>query len=133
MANVFYDAAKEAFLKGEINVLTDTISVVLVDADGYTFDASHGFLSDISVNDRIATATLANKTATGRVFDADNVTFPAVTGDTAEALVIYKDTGSVATSRLICYIDTGSGLPVTPNGDDININWSDSAAKIFKL
>ena len=33
--------------------------------------------------------------------------------------MIYKDTGSEATSPLIAYIDTATGLPITPNGGDI--------------
>ena len=46
--------------------------------------------------------------------------------------MIYIDTGVAGTSRLIAYIDTGvTGLPVTPNGGDINITWD--AAGIFTL
>ena len=46
--------------------------------------------------------------------------------------MIYIDTGVAGTSRLIAYIDTGvAGLPVTPNGGDINITWD--AAGIFTL
>ena len=46
--------------------------------------------------------------------------------------MIYIDTGSSATSRLVAYLDTGvTGLPVTPNGGDIAITWS--ASGIFKL
>ena len=55
------------------------------------------------------------------VFDAADVAFTTVTGDPSEVLVIYKDTGSAATSPLIAYIDTATGLPVTPNGGNINV------------
>jgi hypothetical protein len=55
-----------------------------------------------------------------------------VTGNSIEALLIYIDTGSAATSRLVAYIDTGvTGLPVTPNGGDIVITWN--ASGIFQL
>lgn len=38
--------------------------------------------------------------------------------------MVYIDTGVAGTLRLIAYIDTGvTGLPVTPNGGDINITW----------
>jgi hypothetical protein len=43
-----------------------------------------------------------------------------------EALVIYKDTGSSATSPLIAYIDTGTNLPASPNGGDITIQYNAS-------
>jgi len=60
------------------------------------------------------------------------VTYTAVTGASIEALLIYIDTGSAATSRLVAYIDTGvTGLPVTPNGGDIVITWN--ASGIFQL
>ncbi len=35
--------------------------------------------------------------------------------------------------RLIAYIDTATGMPVTPNGGDITIAWDNGANKIFKL
>jgi hypothetical protein len=48
--------------------------------------------------------------------------------------VLYKHTGSDATARLIAYIDTASsGLPVTPNGGDIVVQWDSGANRIFKL
>jgi hypothetical protein len=59
--------------------------------------------------------------------------FTAVSGDESEAIVLYKDSGAAATSPLICYIDTATGLAVTPNGADINVAWSDGASKIFAL
>jgi len=95
---------------------------------------THDFLDDVLAAARVATsANLASKTATAGVADAANVTFSAVTGDPSEALVIYKDSGVEATSPLIAYIDTATGLPVTPNGGDITVTWDDGANKIFKL
>jgi hypothetical protein len=67
------------------------------------------------------------------VADAADITFTTVTGDQSEALVIYKDTGVEATSQLIAYIDTATGLPVTPGGGNITVTWDDGANKIFKL
>jgi hypothetical protein len=66
------------------------------------------------------------------VFDGADVTYTAVTGNSVEALVIYVDTGTAATSPLVAYIDTGvTGLPVTPNGGNISITWN--ASGIFAL
>jgi hypothetical protein len=117
-----------------VDLVSDNLKVVLVDAADYTFSAAHDFLDDIAAGARVATSgNLANKTVTAGVFDADDITLSAVTGDPSEALVIYKDTGTEATSSLICYLDTGTGLPVTPNGGDITIAWSSGANKIFKF
>jgi hypothetical protein len=134
MANALYDKAREAFLKGQINWLTDTIKVILVDAADYAVDlAAHDYLNDVPAAARVATATLASKTATNGVADAADVTFSSVSGDSCEALILYKDTGTESTSPLIAYLDTGLNLPVTPNGTNIIVQWSDVDSKIFKL
>lgn len=137
MANALYDKYREAQLSGTGAVAwtADTIKAVLVDAADYTVNlATHQYLSDIVVAGRVATSgALAGKTATAGVADANDVTFTAVTGDPSEALVLFKDTGSAATSPLIAYIDTATGLPVTPNGGDITVTWDNGANKIFKL
>nr|WP_308194022.1 hypothetical protein [Mycolicibacterium neoaurum] len=135
MMNALYDKGREGFLDGSINWTSDNIKAVLVDTGAYTVAlGSNQFLSDIPSGARISTsANLSGKTATGGVADANDVTFTSVSGATVEAVVLYKDTGSAATSRLIAYIDTGSGLPITPNGGDIATAWSNGSNKIFKL
>ncbi len=135
MGNALFDKAREGFLAGEINWNTDAIKAVLIDAADYTVNlATHQFLSDIPAAARVATSgALSGKTVAAGVADAGDFTFPAVSGDPAEALVLYQDTGTAGTSRLIAYIDTATGLPVTPNGGDINVAWDDGANKIFKL
>lgn len=134
MANALYTKGKEALLDGSINLEADTIKCVLVDAADYTVNLStHDNLDDIPSGARVGTPqTLGSKTFTGGVFDAADATFPSVTGDPCEAIVIYKDTGTESTSRLLAYIDTAaSGLPVTPNGGNIQIQWN--AGGIFAL
>lgn len=136
MASALYDKGREGFLDGSIDFDTDDIRAVLVDTGIYTVNlATHDFLDDITAPARIAvSAALASKTVTGGVAGAADVTFTAVTGNSVEAIVLYKHTGTDSTSRLICYIDTAtSGLPVTPNGGDITIQWDAGANKIFKL
>lgn len=135
MANALFDKGREGFLDGSIDWDTDNIKVVLVDHGVDTpVPATDTFLSDITAGARIATSgNLASKTVTGGVADAADVTITAVSGATVESIVIYKDTGSAATSRLIAFIDTATGLPVTPNGGDITIAWDNGANKIFKL
>ena len=42
--------------------------------------------------------------------------------------------GTESTSNLIAYMDTGmTGLPVTPNGGDITVQWANTSNRIFKL
>jgi hypothetical protein len=135
MANALYAKGREGFLDGSIDWDTDNIKLVLVDAADYTIDlATHDNLDDIPSGARVATSgNLASKTKTDGVADAADVVLSAVSGDPCELIVLYKDTGTPSTSRLICAIDTATGLPVTPNGGDITIAWDNGANKIFKL
>lgn len=135
MSNALYDLARKAFLEGNIDWMSDNIKVTLVDANDYFVNlASDEFYSDIPVQARVATSqNLTNKTSIAGVADADDITFSGVTGDVAEALVIWQDTGDESTSRLIAYMGFATGLPVAPNGGDISVQWSNGPNKIFKL
>ena len=131
MANALYPLAKQEMLKGNLNMSTGTVKVALVDTGTYTYSAAHQYYS--SVSGVVGTPqTLGTKTFVNGLFDAADVTFPAVTGNSAEALIIYIDTGTAGTSQLVAYIDTGvTNLPVTPNGGDISVAWN--ASGIFQL
>ena len=122
MANVMYPKAKEAFIQAEINLASDNLKAVLVDTATYTYSATHEFLSDIPAGERVATsANLTTKTVVDGVFNSDDILYTSVTGDPSEALVLYQDSGVEGTSNLIIFIDTATGLPVTPDGTNINI------------
>ncbi len=133
MANAIYPIYKAALLGGLANIDMDggTVKAALVDTGTYTYSAAHDFYNDVS--GVVGTPqTIANTSVTGGLFDGDDVTYTAVSGNTVEAIIIYIDTGNAATSRLVAYIDTGvTGLPVTPNGGDISITWN--ASGIFQL
>jgi hypothetical protein len=135
--STIYSKCKEALLGASINIPTDTIKVALVDTGVYTFSDTHQFYSSVSSGVVGTPQTLANKSVTSGVFDADDTTFTAVTGATVEALVIYQDTGNPATSRLIAYIDNftvnGGAGPYTPDSGNATINWDNGTSKIFKL
>ena len=135
MADALYGLGRQKILEGSIAMLTDNIKVVLVDLADYTLAIdTHDFLDDIPAGARVATSSnMASKTSTLGVFDAADITFSSVSGDVSEALVIYKDTGTASTSPLIAFIDSATGLPVTPNGGDITITWDSGSDKIFKL
>lgn len=124
MANAIYPLFKQALLNGGANadMNAGNVKAVLVDLADYAFSTAHQFLSDVPAAARVAiSANLAGKTfgADGS-FDSDNVTWSAVTGDECEAIILFIDTGTPGTSRLVLFLDTGqTNLPVTPNGGDI--------------
>lgn len=137
MANAVYPLYKEALLGAAANsALTGSgatgLFVALVDTGAYTYSAAHQFYSSlagvIGTDQEIASPTL-----TAGVVDGGDVTFTAVSGNSVEALVLYrKNAGANTTWRLVAYIDTGqAGLPVTPNGGNIVVTWN--ASGIFAL
>lgn len=138
MANALYDKGREGFLDGSIDYDTDTVKAILIDKDKYTYSAAHQFLTSIGSSARAGTATtLTAKTVTSGVAGAAPTTFSSVAvGSTVGAVVLFKDSGSSGTSRLICYIDqtsTGGSFSVVPTGGNIVVQWSTGANKIFKL
>ena len=134
MANAVYPIAKKEVLDGDIDLISDTIKIVLC-TSGYTYSASHDFLNDISAGNRVAiSGALASKTTTSGVFDAADVTFTALTGSVVTSWVLFQDTGTESTSALIAYFDTVSGggaFSFTPNGGNLTLQFS--ASGIFSI
>jgi hypothetical protein len=132
MANALYPLWKLQLYSftANNNLSTGTVKVALIDTANYTYSAAHQFYSSVSGTAVVGTPqTIGSKTfnvvAGAPVFDGADVTFTTVTGASVEALLIYIDTGTAATSPLVAYIDTGvTNLPVTPNGGNITIAWS---------
>ena len=57
-------------------------------------------------------------------FDCANVTWSSISQATTETwsgFAIVKEITSDALSPLVCVIDTGTGIPLTPNGSDIQL------------
>ena len=126
MANALYPKWKEALWlqSANSNANSGTVKVALIDTGTYTYSAAHEFQTSLSGVVGTAQA-IGSKTFTDGLFDGADVTYTAVTGAPVEALVIYIDTGTPATSRLIAYIDTSvTGLPVTPNGGNISLTFN---------
>lgn len=134
MANAVYPKFKEALLDDLSNIdLNDaTVKVALIDLADYTYSSAHDFYDDVSAAVVGTPQTITNTTVTNGLFDGDNVTFTAVSGDPCEAFIIYIDTGVAGTSRLVSFHDTGvTGLPVTPNGGNITITFNASGIVQF--
>jgi hypothetical protein len=128
MAPALYPSFKKLLLDGDIDMLVDDIRVVLIDTGVYTYSAAHDFFNDLTGVIGTESGLLGSKTTTGGVFDAANTSVPSVTGATVEAIVLFKDTGNVATDPLIAFID---GLTLTPDGNNVNVNFH--ASGIFAL
>lgn len=136
MANALYDLGREGFLDGSIDWDTNNQKASLLDSAVYTPNLVTDKFQSTIVGGGAAIANssnLASKTVTLGVADAADVTWTAVTGAVSEYIEVWQDSGSNATSRVICLIDTATGLPVTPNGGDINVAWSSGSNRIFKL
>lgn len=138
MANALYPKFKEAVLQGTSGTHlngsgTSGVYVALVDTGTYTYSSSHQYYSSISSGVVGTPVELTSKSFTNGLFDAADSTFSAVSGSSAEALVIYiRNAGANTTWPLVAYIDTGAtGLPVTPNGGDISVVYN--ASGIFQL
>ena len=138
MANSLYPKYVEALLQASASSAMNGsgatgVYACLIDTGTYTFSAAHQFYSDLSGIVGTPVEIGATKSYTNGIFDGGDVTFSAVTGATAEALGIYvQNAGANTTWRLVAYIDTGvTGLPVTPNGGDINVIWNASGIVDF--
>lgn len=134
MANAVYPEGKDFLLTGAIDLTTDTIKVALITlTSGYTYSSAHNYHDDLT-NIVATSSALTTPTVTAGVFDADDVTFTALTGADVEAWVLFRDSGTSATSELIAYFDTKSGstaISFTPSGVDYVISWD--AGGIFTI
>ena len=133
MANAWYPLYVQAVLTGAANVdlTSGTIRASIIDTDTHAYNAADQFFDDITGGAVISTAELTSPTVNGKEFDADNASFSAVSGAESEAIIIWKDTGTPGTSRLVLFLDTGiTGLPVTPGGGDILVAWGDYIAAL---
>lgn len=131
MANAWQPSALKALLEGDLALDTDVVKIVLIDTALYTYSSAHDFLDDVASGARGGTPqTLGSKTfgvVAAGVFDSGDAAFPSVPGTVSyEAIYIYVDTGVEATSRLLLWIDTATGLAVTSNGGNINVAWNAS-------
>lgn len=128
MANALYDTFKRDLLNNAaaFDLDNDTIKASLIDSADYTFSAAHdeysGGARDVAAAAIVAESaglTTATVSSTGG-FDTDDFTWSAVSGDQSEAVILWDDT--LTNDRLIAFYDTGmTGMPVTPNGGDINV------------
>lgn len=128
-------------MNGTVNLTTGVIKVALI--KGYTYNAAHTYYSDATTAGATINGTaqtLLNKTTTGGIFDADDITI-TVTADAApHTLLAYQASAATGgadvaptAQRLLWYFDTGTGLPATPGAGTLTVTWPSTAAKIYKI
>lgn len=137
MANMVMNEGIESVIDRNIDFIADTIKSMLVKS-GYVANKDNQFIDEGGANDPVdhrvtgtTDQTIGSK-ATGKdttgdfgYFDGADSVFSAVpAGDTVAGVVVYKDTGTPTTSKILAYYDVTD----TPaNGGDITIQWATPA------
>jgi len=137
MPNVLSTEFIDSFADRSIDILNDTLKAMLV-RSGYVPDKDTQFIDTGGASDavdfRVASST--DQTISGRsivkdttndfvCLTANSVTFSSVpAGPAAAGVVLYKDTGTPTTSKIIGYFDIPD---VIPDGGDIVIAFPTSS------
>jgi hypothetical protein len=136
MSNFIYGKTKESLLKGEINLISNQLKILLVDNTYTPSQNVHQYVSDVlstSIKDR--SDALLNVSVTLGVLDADDLIMSNYPGPAFNAVIGYQVGSSDANSRLIFYVDTATGLPFTgaSSTSPVTIIWDNGANKIIAL
>lgn len=139
MANALYPKYKQALLNKEHDMDTDIIKMSLVRKSGtdtggtYVYSAAHTSKTDLGTT--VADSPqLTTPTIVDGVFDTADFVWTAVPlGNPVSIVAGWNDTPTTPTADpLVVYYDTGmTGMPVTPNGG--NINFTVHASGWFAL
>lgn len=144
MANALFTEGRRALLSKGLAwgtnggaITSDTLKAALIDtgAGGWTVNLDVANMSFISPYFRGSAVALSNLQIVSGAADADDVTFVSVAaGSAIEAIVVYREVsaGDQTQNIPIAYIDTATGLPITPNGGDIIVVFDNGANRIFK-
>lgn len=110
-----------------VDLDTDNIDCSLLDqTDSGTITAATVDYGDVNTATVVATGDLPtiSSITDGVVTLSGALTFSSVSGDAADYLTAFKNSGTPGTSPLIITWDSAStGIPVTPNGGDIIATW----------
>lgn len=141
MSNAIYDTAKQGFVDGSLDLDTATIKAAFV--RGYTFVASHQFVSDVTgaggtLNG--TSAALGSKTVTNGVFDAADTTITTTASAVNHGLLLFQSSAvgggadvAASAQRVIAWFDTGTGLPIQPGTGSTPVTWDNGTNKILKV
>lgn len=142
MADLMYDAARDAFARGEIRWRREGGEVVRAcfTRKAYRPDRGHVSFADLGGNavghhggnERVDCPQLAIHDPSAGACAADQVGFllvPRLAGP-CPRLVIFHDSGTDEASTLLVCLDSTEGLPLKPNGGDVLVKWQEW---IFRL
>lgn len=127
MADAVPNSFKNQIASGNIDFDADTFKLMLLDNNHSNDIDSQEFIDDVSTNEVSGTGysaggqTIANIAVTTdnandqAEVDGDDVTWSS-SSITARYGVVYKDTGTPATSPIVCILDFGSDK-TSSNGD----------------
>jgi hypothetical protein len=132
MASGWDNSGKRDIFDGTIDLVNDTIKVLLVNAS-YTPNADHDFADDVTANELSGTGYTGGfngsgrKTLASKAFSTDTtndraeftfaaVTWTAINAGTAAYAILVKEITNDAATRLIAYLDLNPDV-VTNGGD----------------
>lgn len=111
-----------------VDIDTDNIDMSLLDqTDSGTITASTANYDTVDTPTVVATGDLPSVSSIsgGVVTLSGSLTFTSVSGDAADYLTLWKNSGTPSTSPLLITWDSATtGLPVTPNGGNIVVTFS---------
>jgi hypothetical protein len=148
VASITSNKLRQLLLNSGINLLTDTIKVMLV-SSAYTPDKDHDFVTSItggSSKELSGTGytagfggagrkTLASKTVTKddtndiAYFDAADTTWLTISAGTAAYAAVIKEVTDDTDSPILAVVDVSPDIPT--NGGDYTVQWA--ATGIFKI
>lgn len=133
MAASLYTSGVSSIMGGDIDLINDDITALLIDNTNYTpdfdLDANQ---SDIPAAARIIEASLTGKTLDSSTFRADDLQITGLESGSISSIVIIQNTGDYNTSRLIAFLEAPE-LPIEADGTPITIQWDTGINGIFKL
>ena len=122
-------------LTGRFDWVNDPVAVVLIATGQYEPSVNHATLLDIPVSARVAiSGTLSGRSVSGNVVDADDYLFASVSGPTVGSAILVVDSGTAASSWLLCHLDEAlTGIPFNPTTGTVQLTWDNGLNKIFAL
>ncbi len=141
MANALFEKGRNAIISGCVawDGLSAASPACALVGSAYNVNlVAHLTYNNIPAAAVVASGVLDYTTvsASDGVADAADITFSAVqnvNNTAASRIVVFTWTGNTTTSVLLCYLDTVTGLPFTPNGGNVTITWDNGDYKIFRV
>jgi hypothetical protein len=137
LADAYRNSAigKTSDYSARVDCDTDTLKSYFMDASTDVpvvtdvFESSHTGINPTFANAQALSSGTAGVVGVG-VFDAADTVFTGssvLTGSTSvEWLVVFKFVSAASDSPYLAGWDTATGLPLTPNGGDVTVQWNAS-------